>query len=219
MKESQDKLYFYQRPILHFNGKKYNFSNLQLLALILCSPLLSIFIYYFLKLRINFWVYEFTSRQIVFILNTLFNMNSLVIINPEHNVFPTIFIPNHPFNGNYSITPNCIAAHIFSILIGIIIFIPSSKDSSSNKNFMWRKIKTLIIAVGGIHLLNIFRIAFLLFFNFKGIPFEFIHESLFFLSAIVGALLVSILLKKLLPELFISIYYMYYLISHKRKKE
>jgi len=146
-------------------------------------------------------------------------MNSLVIINPEHNVFPTIFIPNHPFNGNYSITPNCIAAHIFSILIGIIIFIPSSKDSSSNKNFMWRKIKTLIIAVGGIHLLNIFRIAFLLFFNFKGIPFEFIHESLFFLSAIVGALLVSILLKKLLPELFISIYYMYYLISHKRKKE
>ena len=219
MKESQDKLYFYQRPILHFNGKKYNFSNPQLLALILCSPLLSIFIYYFLKLRINFWVYEFTSRQIVFILNTLFNMNSLVIINPEHNVFPTIFIPNHPFNGNYSITPNCIAAHIFSILIGIIIFIPSSKDSSSNKNFMWRKIKTLIIAVGGIHLLNIFRIAFLLFFNFKGIPFEFIHESLFFLSAIVGALLVSILLKKLLPELFISIYYMYCLISQNRKKE
>lgn len=148
MKESQDILYFYQRPILHFNGKKYNFSNPQLLALILCSPLLSIFIYYFLKLRINFWVYEFTSRQIVFILNTLFNMNSLVIINPEHNIFPTIFIPNHPFNGYYSITPNCIAAHIFSILIGIILFIPSSKDSSSNQNFIWRKIKTLIITVG-----------------------------------------------------------------------
>jgi exosortase/archaeosortase family protein len=144
-------------------------------------------------------------------------MNSTVISYADHNTFPSISIANHPFNGNYAITTNCIAAHIFSIIISIILFIPSSKETSNKKNFIWRKIKTLTIAVGGIHLLNIFRIVFLLFFNYQGIPFEFIHESLFFLSAIIGALFIAIILKKWLPELFISIYYTYFLISQKRR--
>ena len=218
MKEKQDNLHFYQRPILHFNGIKYRFSNTQLIALFVGSPLLAIVIYYFLTLKINYWIYELTTIQIVFILNTMLLMNSHVIIDPEHNIFPNIFMPNHPFNGNYSITPSCIAAHIFCIMIGIIIFIPASKDSLSRKDFIWRKIKSLIVSVIGIYILNIFRISFLLFFNFNGIPFEFIHESLFFLSAIIGALFFVILLKKWLPEIYISIYYLYRLISLKKKR-
>jgi len=67
--------------------------------------------------------------------------------------------------------------------------------------------------------MNVFRIAFLLFFNYKGVPFEFIHESLFFLSAIVGSLFTVILLKKWLPEVFISIYYLYRLISKKKRMD
>ncbi len=217
MKENQNEAFSLHRPILNLNGKAYKFSNLQIMNLIVGSPLLSILIYLFLSLKINYWIYEFTSIQISFFLNSIFNMNSTVIISSDHNTFPTIMIPNHPFEGKYSITPNCLAAHIFSILIGIILFIPSSKDPSSKNNFIWRKIKTLIVSVGGIHILNIIRILFLLFFNFKGIPFEFIHESLFFLSAIIAALFVFILLKNWLPELFISIYYLYCLVFQKKK--
>ena len=217
MKESQNKPYSYQRLILHFNGIKYKFSNTQLIALFVGSLILSILIYFFLTLEINYWVYELTSLQIVFILNTILLMNSQVTIDPERNIFPSIFIPNHPFNSNYSITPNCIAAHIFSIMIGIIIFIPSSKDLLNKNDFILRKIKTLIVSIIGIYVINIFRISFLLFFNFNGIPFEFIHESLFFLSAIIGALFFVLILKELLQEIYISIYYLYRLIVQKKK--
>jgi exosortase/archaeosortase family protein len=219
MKENQNKQFYNQKPTLHLNGKMYKFSNLQLMNFLVGAPLLSIFLYLFLRLKINYWIYEFTSIQISFFLNSIFNMNSTVIFYPDHNTFPTILIPNHPFEGLYAITTNCIAGHIFCIIIGIILFIPSSKEHLSKKNFIWRKMKTLTISILGIYILNLFRIVFLLFFNFKGIPFEVIHESLFFLSAIVGALFVVILLKNWLPEIFISIYYMYSLISQKRKEE
>ena len=76
-----------------------------------------------------------------------------------------------------------------------------------------------MISVIGIHLLNLIRLVFLLFFNFKGIPFNVIHESLFFLSAIIGALFVVIILKNWMPELFLSIYYMYRLVSQKIRKK
>jgi len=216
MIESQEQKVYPRRPILHFNEKSYKFTNFQLATFIIGTPLLSIFTYYFLKLKINYWIYELISLQISFFLNSIFNMNSLVIFYPDHNTFPTIFIPYHPFEGTYSITTNCIAAHIFAIIIGLILFIPSSKEISNKKDFIKRKIKTLIISVIGIHIINLFRIIFLLYFNFKGIPFDVIHESLFYLSAIIGALFVVLLLKNWMPELFISIYYMYCLISKKK---
>ncbi len=97
--------------------------------------------------------------------------------------------------------------------------VPSSKVGSIKKEFVWRKIKVLVISTSGIFLLNVFRIVFLLYFNFKGIPFDIIHESLFFLSAVIGALFFFILLEHWLPELFISIYYLYRLISQKITKK
>ena len=212
---NQNDDFYPRRPVLNFNGKNYKFTNFQLLIFIVCTPLLSFFTYYFLKLKINYWIYETISLQVSFFLNTIFNMNTSVIFYSDHNTFPTILIPNHPFEGTYAITTNCIAAHIFSILIGLILFIPSSKELSSKKNFILRKLKTLLISVIGIHLLNLIRLVFLLFFNFKGIPFNIIHESLFYLSAIIGALFVVIILKNWMPELFISFYYIYRLVSQK----
>ncbi len=219
MKESQTEQPLNQKLIINLDGKMYKFSTTQIIILILGTPLISLLIYFFLQLKINYWIYEFTSMQISFILNSLFGMNSRVIIDPEHNIFPSIFIPDHPFNQNYAITTNCIAAHIFSIIISLILLIPPSKASLNKKDFILRKTKTLVITVLGIYLMNVFRIAFLLFFNYKGVPFEFIHESLFFLSAIVGSLFTVILLKKWLPEVFISIYYLYRLISKKKRMD
>jgi len=167
----------------------------------------------------NYWIYEFTSSFISVFLNLLFNLNAQVIIYPEHDIFPSIFIPNHPFEGSYAITINCIAGHIFSFIIGVILLVPSSKIGSSKKEFVWRKIKVLVISISGIFILNVFRIIFLLYFNFKGIPFEIIHESLFFLSAVIGAIFFAIVLEHWLPELFVSIYYLYRLISQKISKK
>ncbi len=206
-----------QKTILKLNGRSYVFSPFSIMVLIIGAPILCLFIYFFLSLRINYWLYELTAKQIAFILNSIFNLNSQVIIYSEQSIFPTIFIPNHPFNGSYSITTDCVAVHVFSIFIGIIGCVPSSKDPFNMDDFKWRKLMVLIISIGVIHILNIFRIALLLFFHFNGIPFEFIHQSLFFLTAILGALFFTFVLHKWLPEIFISIYYIYPLISQRKR--
>lgn len=211
--------YIQDRPILQLNHRTYKFSNGQLATFFVGSPILSISIYFFLSLRMNYWIYDFTSVFISFLLNLLFNLNAQVIIYPEHDIFPSILIPNHPFDGTYAITIGCIAGHIFSFIIGVILLVPSSKVGSTKKEFVWRKIKVLVISTSVIFILNVFRIVFLLFFNFKGVPFEIIHESLFFLSAVIGALFIVILLEHWLPELFVSIYYLYRLISQKVSKK
>lgn len=207
------------RLTLHLNHKTYKFLNRQLATFFIVSPILCILIYLFLGLKMNYWIYEFTSNFISFFLNLFFNLNAQVIIYPEHDIFPSIFIPNHPFDGTYAITINCIAGHIFSFIIGVILLVPFSKVGSVKKEFVWRKIKVLVISTSGIFLLNMFRIIFLLYFNFIGIQFEVIHESLFFLSAVIGALFFFIVLEHWLPELFVSIYYLYRLISQKISKK
>ncbi|MFX1383832.1 MAG: exosortase/archaeosortase family protein [Promethearchaeota archaeon] len=148
----------------------------------------------------------------------MLNLEAELILNLENDSYPIIYIPNHPFNGNYIISGACIGAHVFSIFIAIVLFVPSSRDPSTHKDFKWRKLKTLFTSILVIHVLNVFRIVFLIFFNFNGVPFEFIHQSLFFISAIIGALFFAYLLHKWLPELFISMYYIYPLITQKRLK-
>jgi len=216
MKEKKKKKQERIKPILKLNGKDYSFSPFSITSLILGGPILCVFIFLFLSMRINYWLYELTAKQIAFILNYIFNVNSQVIIYTEQNFFPTILIPDHPFSGNFSITTAFIAAHVFGIFIGLIVCVPSSEDSLSKEDFNWRKSKILIISISVIHVLNIFRIALLLFFHFHGIPFEFIHQSLFFITAIIGALFFTFVLHRWLPEIFISIYYIYPLISHRR---
>ena len=204
------------KPILYLNQKNYSFSIFSILMLIVGGPLLCVLIFLFLSLRYNYWLYELTAKQIWFVLNNIFNVNSQVIIYNEEHFFPTILIPNHPFSGNFSITTECIAAHVFSIIIGLFVCVPSSEDSFTKEDFTWRKITVLIISIFTIHILNVFRVSLLLFLNFHGIPFEFIHQSLFFISAIIGALFLAFLLHKRLPEILISIYYIYPLINQKR---
>jgi exosortase/archaeosortase family protein len=143
-------------------------------------------------------------------------LNSEAIIFPNHKVFPQVYIPNHPFNDIFSITPDCIAAPVFGILIGLTTCVPPSKDPLSRKRFNWRKATTLGMTVIIFYLLNIFRLVFLLYFTYIGIPFEFIHQSLFFLTAIIGAIIFIVILHKFLPEIFISLYYIYPLIKNSK---
>lgn len=136
----------------------------------------------------------------------MFNLNSYAIIYQDHSIFPSTFIP---LIGTHATTVNCIAGHVFSFIIGFGLLVPSSRNKSNKDEFLLRKFLTLIISIGGIYILNLFRIVFLLYFTYSGIPFDTIHESLFFLSAVIGALYFFFILRKWLPELFISIYYLY----------
>jgi exosortase/archaeosortase family protein len=205
-----------KRLVLRLYNKNYEFTKLQLATFFLGSPLLFLFFYYFLALRINSWIYEFTSSLIVFLINFMFNLNSYAIIYPDHSIFPSIFIPTV---GTLAITVNCIAGHIFAFIVGVGLLVPSSRHKSSKGEFLFRKFFALIIAIGGIYTLNLFRIIFLLYFTYSGIPFDTIHESLFFLSAVIGALYFFLILKKWLPELFISIYYLYRLTIQKLNRK
>jgi len=72
MKESQTEQPLNQKLIINLDGKMYKFSTTQIIILILGTPLISLLIYFFLQLKINYWIYEFTSMQISFILNSLF---------------------------------------------------------------------------------------------------------------------------------------------------
>ncbi len=219
MKEIQKEQEVPQRLTLRLNEKAYTFSNPQIIFFFAGTPILAILMYYFLNLRMNYWLYETISHQIAFILHVFFNLNAEVIISIDHATFPSIFIPNNPFDENFAITTNCFAAHIFTIMIAIVVCIPASRDSLPKKDFLWRKLKALVLGIVGIYLVNIFRIVLLIYFNFNGIPFEYIHESFYYLSAIVGALLFVLILKKWLPESFISVCYIYYLIRHNGRKK
>jgi len=207
------------RPVLHLNERKYKFSNLSIIIFLVGGPLSCLIIYWFLSLRVNYWLYEINTKQIVFLLNTFFNLNAEITLTPEQDIFPMIFIPNHPYTGNFSMTTECIGAHVISIFIGLVICVPASRNELTREDFKWRKAKTVIISVSVIYISNIIRIVLLLYFNFRGIPFEFIHQSIYFLSAILGALFFTYLLHKWLPEIFISLYYLYPLISQRKIRD
>lgn len=218
MSEQEKEKSKVQKPILHLNERSYVFSNRSIFTFIIGGPSLCLIIYWFLSLRLNYWLYELNTKQVVFLLNSMFKVNSQAILSQGQNYFPVISIPNHPFIGEYTMTTECIGAHVISIFIGLIICVPASKDISAREDFKWRKAKTLVISISVIYISNIFRIVFLLYFNFMGIPFEFIHQSIYFLSAIAGALFFTYILHRWLPEIFISIYYVYPLISKQKIK-
>ena len=218
MREHKNEKSKIQKPILQLNGRLYEFSKISLYIFIIGGPFFCLIIFGFLSLRFNYWLYELTTKQVVLLLNTIFKVNSYADLSQGQNIFPIITMPNHPFNEEFSMTTECIGAHIFSILIGLVICVPASKDNIAREDFKWRKTKTLVVTVLVIYISNIIRIVLLLYFNFMGIPFEFIHQSIYFFSAIAGALFFTFTLHKWLPEIFISIYYLYPLISKKKIK-
>lgn len=200
-----------KRIKLQLMGKTYKFSNLSLLFFLLFAPIFSCIIYLFLSLEMNYWLNEITAKQVVFILNLISDMNAQILIEE----YPVIYVPNHP--PRLEIITECTAAHIFSISIGIIISIPSSEDSLAKKEIIWRKTKTIIVSILCINILNIIRIVVGAYLNYKGIPIEFIHQPLFYISAVFGAIFFIYILNRWMPEMFISIYYIYRLIYQNLK--
>ena len=200
------------RLILRFNGKKYIFYLRSIIVFLIGGPLISFLIYLFLSVRFNFWIQEILTKQAVFLLNNIFNINSVALFNPNEIDPWQIFIPQ---NNNYlTIGAMCAAVHIFSIFIGLIIFIPHSQDSVVKEDIIWRKSKTLIVLIGIIYIMNLLRITLIILLNYNGLSLEFIHNFSNYLSGSIAALIFFIFIYKWIPEFFISIYYLYPLFTN-----
>jgi len=162
---------------------------------------------------INDWLKEFIAKQTSFILNLGGNVISQPIYTPLENHPWKIYI--EIVNTNFYISTWCTAAHIYSIFIGIIIFIPCSKIQETSKGIIWRKIKVLIFLIALIYIGNLLRLVLLLGSAFSGMNWELIHSFLNIISGVLTAIIFIIIIYKTLPEFFISIYYLYSIIMQK----
>ena len=127
-----------------------------------------------------------------------------------------VFISN--INMNFYISTWCTAAQVFSIFIGIIIFIPHSKNQERKKEIVRRKIKAIIFLIVVIYIWNLICIISLLSSALIGIDWEFIHQFFNLTSGILAATIFIITIYKTLPEFFISIFYLYSVLKQKIKK-
>ena len=203
--------------IICFNNKEYFFSIKGILLFLTAGPLCVLLLYLFLEMDINDWLKEFIAKQTSFFLNLIGNANAQAIYTPLENPPWKIYISY--YNMNFYISTWCTAAHIFSIFIGIIIFIPHPKNHETRKGIIWRKIKVITFLLVIIYIGNLFRIIILLGSALAGINWEFIHQFLNLISGILAAIIFIITVYKTLPEFFISIYYLSSIINQKFKKK
>ena len=205
-----------QHPIIYYNKNKYSFSLKAILLFLVGGLTLSILIYLFLELGINDWLKEIVAKQTSFFLNLIGDVNAQAIYTPVEDISWKIYIPS--INMSFYLSTWCTGAHIFSLFIGTIILVPQSKNSITGKGFLWRKMKALVVLISFIYIGNIIRLIFILGSAYVSlINWSFIHSILNFMSGIIAAIVYIYTLYKILPEFFISIYFLYSLRQIKKK--
>lgn len=166
---------------------------------------------------INDWLKEFIAKQTSYFLNLVGNVNAQAIYTPLEPHPWKIYIAS--INMNFFISTWCTAAHIFSIFISTIIFIPYSKNLETRKIIIWRKIKVILFLIAVIYSGNLIRIILLLGSALTGVSWQLLHQFLNLSSGILAATIFIITIYKTLPEYFLSIYYLYSVIKQKIKKK
>ncbi|MFX1376845.1 MAG: hypothetical protein ACFFA0_13640 [Promethearchaeota archaeon] len=193
--------------IIRFKEQEYFFSIRSIIFFIIGGSILVFVIYKFLDSNFNIWIEEIVSKQTGYILNNIFNIKTQVIYHPEEDIPWTIFIPAN--NKTLYMSTWCTAVHVFSIYAGIIIMIPHSQESSTNNDIIWRKAKTLSLLIIIVYCLNIFRLLIVIALSYHGVPISLAHLVINYISAFIAAFLFVLFLHKYLPEIFISIYYLF----------
>ncbi len=204
--------------VLLIKTKKYIFNLKSILKLLVAGPSLALLIYFFFTLKINDWFQELVATQSKFLLKYLFNLESIVLYSSEGDSYWSLLLVQN--NESYSFDPMCTAIHVFSIFSGLIICIPKSQDPKTGEDIVWRKTKTLVLSISIIYIINLIRIIILIYFAYLGVPWNIFHTVVNYISGILAALIFLALLNAWLPEIFLSIYYLYPLfkIAKNRKK-
>lgn len=200
------------KPIeIEYNGKIYIFSIRSLIFYITGAILFPLIISY---INDYLWLHEMVSKQAVFFLNLFTGIDGFVFFEPKvgnwfidiPERFPLIF------------TNSCAGVQPIAMIIGIIIFIPSSQNNKTKKDIWRRKIKSLIISSIIYYVMNIIRLIFSLYLYWIGYPWDEIDFSLSLITAFITVIIVVFLFNKWIPEFMISFYYTYLLIKRKIEK-
>jgi exosortase/archaeosortase family protein len=203
-----------KRPVIEFEGKKYIFSIRSILILAIGAPVLSYAIYLFFDIEFNYWLHEIVVKQTVFFLNLLFNMQAESLYVPVGTHHWSFIIPNR---GQIYFQTFCTGVQAICVFAGIIICIPHSLDSNTNKDILWRKTKALIMSSVIFYVVNIIRMLIQIYLFYIGYAWEDIHYSISAASSFIAAIII-LLLHKWIPEFIISIIYTGNLVGKKYKE-
>ena len=207
-----------KRPVIEYEGRKYQFSISSLILLAIGAPLLAYIIYIVFDNVANYWLHEIVVKQTVFFLRTFFNIDVRAEYSPVGKFhwrfdFATI--------GDINFETFCTGVQAICVFAGIIVFTPHSKDPNTREDIVWRKTKSLIVSSIAFYVVNIIRMLIQLGLYTMGYPWESIHYSISAASSFVAAIIV-LLLHKWIPEFIISFIYTGTLISEPikaRRKE
>ncbi|MBD3198195.1 MAG: hypothetical protein GF317_24305 [Candidatus Lokiarchaeota archaeon] len=214
-KESEALLNPKNRPIIEFEGKKYLFSLNSLILLFVGAPLLTVIIYFFFDLKINYWLHEIVVKQTTLFLNLLFDMGAetqYLIAGKYHWNF---IIPGR---ASIYFETFCTGIQAICVFAGIIIFTPHSKDPLTKRDIIWRKTKSLIVSSVIFYVVNVIRMLIQIYLYFIGYRWADIHYSISAASSFIAAIIV-LLMHKWIPEFIISLIYTYTLIKTFIKKK
>lgn len=205
-------------PALKLNDKKYVFSLYSLILFVLGAPLLILGVYFFLDWKVNAWLKEVVAKQSGFFLSFFFNLDSKVIA--ENNKAEEWIIVLPKVDLTYVISTWCTAAHVFSIILGFIMFTPHSRDPHTSQDIVWRKTIASVLLISIIHIANIVRIGVVIYLTSLGFDGVIVHGSINYITGILAALLFVLVVYKWVPEFFIALYYFYvlYLVKKEKKK-
>lgn len=134
-------------------------------------------------------------------------METYIAISPEEHYYWYLVILQT--NVIYYFDPMCTAIHVFCIFAGVIIFIPKSQDIQTGTDMTWRKVKTLAISISIIYLVNLLRMLILIYFSYHGVPWNIFHTLVNYISGVFAAFFFIFLVQAWLPEMFLSLYYLY----------
>ncbi len=199
-----------ERLELQWSGIKYTFSKPSLMFFFIGMPILGSLIFIFLNMSFNSWVTAMFIKQVSYILDLIFNIEAMVVINPD---LIAIYLPNPSLSGR--VLTVCYGAEVISIFIGIILATPSSHDRKLEMNIIWRKTRIIIITILSTYLSYLFRMVLMLAFVHYGMPMHIIHDSSYYLITLISFIIILYVLRKILPEFIISLHYIRYSISSK----
>ena len=203
------------RPVIEFEGKKFIFSNVSLIAFAIGAPISAYLIYLFFDNEANYWLHELVMKQTVFFLNLFFNMGATANYAPVGKYFWSFGVPGR---SSIFFETFCTGIQAICVFAGIIIFIPHSKDKETSKDIIWRKAKSLVISSAIFYAVNIIRMLIQIDLYYIGYPWESIHVSISAASSFIAAIII-LLLHKWIPEFIISIIYVGTLFSKLRKSK
>ncbi len=199
-----------KRLELQWSGIKYTFSKHSLMFFSFSMPILGSLIFLFLTMSFNSWITAMFIKEVSYVLDLFFNIETIVDINPD---LITIYLPKPSFSGR--VLPVCYGAHMISIFIGIILATPSSHNPKPDVNIIWRKTKIIIIIILSTYFSHMFRMVLMLASINNGMPTNIIHDSSYYLITLISFIIILYVLRKILPEFIISLHYIRYSISNK----